>query len=345
MGCCASIEQKEELSPNSLSVTAKDLPCYKLLFLGAGESGKSTLFKRMQLRYGRGYTDEERVNFLPVIYENTISPMKTLIWQAEHLGVEHNCQIRPENAEFASLIQNLPEDDLFLDQQIAEAVSILWEDPAIKNTFDLRSGFQIQDSADYFFENCMSIADEDYIPSETDILRCRDRTTGILHQTFDFDGSLFDVYDVGGQRAERKKWMNCFKNVKAVLFVVALSEYDQVCFEDDLTNRLEESMGVFSNVCNSNWFRSTPVILLLNKKDLFKEKLEKHPLSECFHEFQGGEEYEAACQFIREKFEDLNTTEGKIYPHFVCATSEEEDVISNVFKSVQEIIRMDSLLI
>ena len=40
------------------------------------------------------------------------------------------------------------------------------------------------------------------------------------------------MYDVGGQRNERKKWIHCFENVTAVIFVAALSAYDQVLYED-----------------------------------------------------------------------------------------------------------------
>uniref|UniRef100_A0A6A7G7Q2 Guanine nucleotide-binding protein subunit alpha n=1 Tax=Hirondellea gigas TaxID=1518452 RepID=A0A6A7G7Q2_9CRUS len=346
MGCCASNSGEEEKltssqqSPAVSKAIPKETPVYKLLFLGAGESGKSTFFKRMQIRYGRGYTEAERLNYLPVIYENTIAPMKTLIWQSEQLGSEYDCLLRPENQEFAAFIKDLPEDDVVLDQEIAEAVSILWEDPAIKNTFSLRSGFQVQDSADYFFENCMTTADENYVPSETDILRCRDRTTGILEQNFDVAGNLYQVFDVGGQRAERKKWINCFKNVKAVMFVVALSEYDQVCFEDDVTNRLEEAITVFDNVCNSKWFERTPIILLLNKKDLFRQKIEdkRISLSKTFPEYTDEDgDYEAASAFIKNQFVSRNSTNKKIYPYLVCATGDEDEV-KNVFDSMTEII-------
>jgi hypothetical protein len=41
------------------------------------------------------------------------------------------------------------------------------------------------------------------------------------------------MFDVGGQRSERKKWIHCFENVTAIVFLVALSEYDQMLYEDD----------------------------------------------------------------------------------------------------------------
>lgn len=56
---------------------------------------------------------------------------------------------------------------------------------------------------------------------------------------YEIDGSIFEMYDVGGQRNERKKWIHCFDNVTAVIFVAALSEYDQSLFEDASTNRCD----------------------------------------------------------------------------------------------------------
>lgn len=43
------------------------------------------------------------------------------------------------------------------------------------------------------------------------------------------------IYDVGGQRSERKKWIHCFEEVHAIIFIVAISEFDQVLLEDDTT--------------------------------------------------------------------------------------------------------------
>ncbi|EJW74437.1 hypothetical protein WUBG_14655 [Wuchereria bancrofti] len=43
------------------------------------------------------------------------------------------------------------------------------------------------------------------------------------------------IFDVGGQRSERKKWIHCFEDVNAIIFIAAISQYDQVLFEDETT--------------------------------------------------------------------------------------------------------------
>lgn len=81
------------------------------------------------------------------------------------------------------------------------------------------------------------------------------------------------MYDVGGQRSQRKKWVYCFEDVRAVLFVVALSGYDMTLLEDATVNRLEESLNLFEQIVNNRWFKEASFVLFLNKLDLFREKI------------------------------------------------------------------------
>lgn len=56
------------------------------------------------------------------------------------------------------------------------------------------------------------------------------------------------MFDLGGQRSERKKWIHCFENVTAIIFMVALSEFDQVLIEDEQVVRgfsLKKAQVVF----------------------------------------------------------------------------------------------------
>lgn len=74
--------------------------------------------------------------------------------------------------------------------------------------------------------------DKTYIPTDQDLLRSRLRTTGITETVFDLGQLTYRMFDVGGQRSERKKWIHCFENVNCLLFLVAISGYDQCLVED-----------------------------------------------------------------------------------------------------------------
>jgi hypothetical protein len=117
------------------------------------------------------------------------------------------------------------------------------------------------------------------MPSESDIVLARIRTTGIREERLKIDdqvspfplfspspfplcslsfcfpvlGQIFQFFDVGGQRNERRKWINCFEGVHGVMFVVALSEYDQTLFEENSVNRMVSVLFSPSplSLCNS----------------------------------------------------------------------------------------------
>lgn len=100
---------------------------------------------------------------------------------------------------------------------------------------------------------------------------------------------------------------------------------------------MRESMKLFESICNNQWFKDTSIILFLNKKDLFKEKIRISPLTICFPEYQGSNTYEEASRYIETVFHGLNKSVGKeIYSHFTCATDTEN--IKFVFNSVADTI-------
>ena len=72
-----------------------------------------------------------------------------------------------------------------------------------------------------------------YVPTQQDVLRTRVKTTGIVETNFVYKNLNIKLVDVGGQRSERKKWIHCFEGVTAIIFCVAMSEYDLVLAEDD----------------------------------------------------------------------------------------------------------------
>lgn len=83
-----------------------------------------------------------------------------------------------------------------------------------------------------YFNDVDRLFSKDYLPTDQDILRARRRTTGINETVFETGSRSFRMFDVGGQRSERKKWLHVFDNVNVVMFLVAVSGYDHVLVED-----------------------------------------------------------------------------------------------------------------
>ena len=83
-----------------------------------------------------------------------------------------------------------------------------------------------------YYNNIDRLFASDYMPNDQDVLRSRLRTTGITETLFELGQLNYHMFDVGGQRSERKKWVHCFEGVHCLMFVAALSGYDQCLVED-----------------------------------------------------------------------------------------------------------------
>lgn len=222
----------------------------KLLLLGAGESGKSTIAKQMKIIHRSGFSTEEKNSYKSIIYNNVVHAIRSLINGAAELG------ITIQNREAADRIANGGEEYFSgpLSPELVKDIKTLWTDAGIQEAFARSAEFQLIDSAQYYFDNIDRLAAADYAPNDQDVLRSRAKTTGIIEIEFEVERTHFRMVDVGGQRSERKKWMHCFQDVTAVIFCVALSEYDLKLQEDDKTNRMHESLKLFKEICNSKWF-------------------------------------------------------------------------------------------
>lgn len=64
----------------------------------------------------------------------------------------------------------------------------------------------------------------------------RTKTTGIYETRVKIDDFNMHIFDVGGVRSERKKWIHCFPEVDAIIFVVDLGCYDQALLEEPTQN-------------------------------------------------------------------------------------------------------------
>ncbi|KAJ1937718.1 guanine nucleotide-binding protein subunit alpha, partial [Linderina pennispora] len=142
----------------------------KMLLLGAGESGKSTIIKQMKLIHDGGYSREERESFKEVIFSNAIQSMRVLL---EAMDTLHIPLERAEYQMHSNVIMSMPsqiEADV-LPSDVAEAVRALWTDGGVQACFRRSNEFQLNDSASYYFDSIHRISQPDYLPTDQDVLR------------------------------------------------------------------------------------------------------------------------------------------------------------------------------
>ncbi|XP_013864512.1 guanine nucleotide-binding protein G(i) subunit alpha-2 [Austrofundulus limnaeus] len=349
MGCTVSQEDKAAAERSKMidrklkEDDEKSQREVKLLLLGAGESGKSTIVKQMKIIHEDGYSEDECKQYRAVVYSNTIQSIMAIIKAMSNLKIDYEDSSRADDARQLFSLSATAEEQGNLPEEMSKIIQRLWEDGGVQSCFTRAREYQLNDSASYYLNDLERIAKSDYIPTQQDVLRTRVKTTGIVETHFTFKQLNFKMFDVGGQRSERKKWIHCFETVTAIIFCVAMSAYDLVLAEDEEMNRMHESMKLFDSICNNKWFTETSIILFLNKKDLFEQKIIQSPLTICFPEYTGPNKYDEAAAYIQTKFEDLNKKKEtkEIYTHFTCATDTKN--VQFVFDAVTDVIIKNNL--
>ncbi|XP_053159442.1 guanine nucleotide-binding protein subunit alpha-15 isoform X2 [Hemicordylus capensis] len=234
-----------------------------------------------------------------------------------------------------------------------DMIESLWKDAGIRSCYQRRREYHLLDSAFYFLSNLDRIAAEGYVPSAQDILRARVPTTGINEYCFSVQKVTLRIVDVGGQKSERRKWIHCFENVMALIYLASLSEYDQCLEENNSENRMQESLDLFRTILELPWFWDTSIILFLNKTDILEEKIASSDLATYFPSFPGPrQDAKAAKEFILDMymdvfthvtFMDCHSSMGSLkerprllFPHYTCATDTQN--ICTVFDDIQDAV-------
>ena len=181
---------------------------------------------------------------------------------------------------------------------------------------------------------------QDYTPSQQDILYSRKATRGIHVYDTSINDMSFRFVDVGGQRSQRQKWLQCFDKVTAILFLVSSNEFDQLLWEDNTTNRLLESCNIFDTIINNRSFAENKIsiILFLNKSDLLEEKIKRVNIKDYYPNFQGDpRSLKDVQQFIRRMFEEKQKDKDRaLYTYFTTAVDTRN--IETIFKAVKDML-------
>lgn len=336
---------------------------FKVLLLGAGESGKSAIVKQLEMIHKKKKTSKELKMIALSLHQNVIDCLRAIINASRMF-----CYWQPDEyeSETADLVAQHDESE-FISPALCARILRLFSSEMIEKAWQRRSEFWCLDSLPYCLQNLERFCDTDFLPNDEDIIMARIRTTGIVITDLEHkisgsngnsvgpgaassvsasnmeDGVLdehdeplflrFQVVDVGGQRNERKKWIHCFDDVKCVLFIVNLAGYNQVLFEDNAKNRMIEELELFERITNDPIFSNTPIFLFLNKKDLFETMVSEVDMSRTFADYAGGKNLQSALEFIKGKFLSLAPPKHNI--HILVVTARWRADVKAAFEEVK----------
>jgi guanine nucleotide-binding protein subunit alpha len=321
----------------------------KVLLLGSGDSGKSTILKQMRLIHKVPFSPQEIESYRQLVFNNlTTQGMKYLLDAMEDMDLK----LAEDNLQYLDLIEDASDikDGEPYPISYLEPLQSLWNDPAVQKAWERGNEAALPENMSYFFGSLERLFDPEYVPTEQDVIQCRARTIGITETTFQLRDHEMLMVDVGGQKSERRKWIHCFQDVTSILFLVSLSGYDQCLVEDKDANQMQDAMTIWDSICHSQWFKSTSIILFLNKNDLFERKISTSDIKNFFPDYDGEVgDVKAGREYFKRRFARLSLKAGRakereIYIHITNATDTamlrvvmaavEDSIVSSNIRSV-----------
>ncbi|KAJ6628428.1 heterotrimeric G-protein alpha subunit, GPA2-like protein [Mycena sp. CBHHK59/15] len=274
----------------------------KVLVLGSGDSGKSTIVQRMRILHSAPFSIQEIEYYRRLVFDNLTYGLKYLIDALSNMGLALSEDLETD-VEVLHRAESLHHGEPFPERYF-QLLTRLWEDNVVWYAWGRENEAALPENLHYFFSALPRLFSPAYMPTNEDIVR--------VH--------------VGGQNTERRKWIHCFQDVTNILFVVNLSGYDQCLVEDRDVNQMQDAMTIWDSICQSQWFKQTPIIICLNKYEIFKYKIAMSDVRNFFPDFDGQlGDVIAGQDYFQRQFRRIAQKAGRVehwgfYMHTTTAT-------------------------
>lgn len=328
MGNCSSsgpegdpeeLRKNEELNRKMEEQDEANRKNKRLLFLGTGGSGKSTFMKQIIAAHGEGFSDKEKEWWKGKAISNIVLSAQILCTEALSMEEDPECKVDFESAEDEEqyitdlealnlMANSLSEIGSCFKEEQRQTVERVWKHTLTQMSYANRGDFAFDfGDIEYFFNKLDVLSDPQYVMSHDDITYVRSKTSGVYEQSVVINGFPMTFIDVAGQRSSRKKWIGCFSDVTAVIWISALSNYNEVLPENTSINAMDDALEAFEWAVNHHFLQSSVFVVFLNKIDLLQkmvtENPEKYGLKNFFEHYDGdNDNADQSAEFIKQVF-------------------------------------------
>lgn len=160
----------------------------------------------MKILHLNGFTPEDVEAYRPAVHSNTLMALQAVCKACQTMEIPFDS---PRNGERArALLEVALPLHGSAGFNLREDIDALWKDSGVLAAFKRKSEFQLMDSAHYFLDNVSRTFAEGYVPSDADILRIRQPTTGMWQTDFVMEGTKFQcVFLVSSPPGLSREWL------------------------------------------------------------------------------------------------------------------------------------------
>eukprot|EP01084_Bolivina_argentea_P046819 86233_1 len=344
----------------------------EILLIGCENSGKQTIMKQLKRMFGNGYSQKEKIKFIPLIHSLIIKQMQILLTIKDRKHILSNKVLKAK--KYLDTISDLQ----CLNIQICAVIKYIWSQTVIKQMYkEFKFTKKMDINVGFFWNEIDRICHCDYIPTEYDILRVPYKPKGITEEKYTLRNSSFNVINTGMQKSNWKKWIDCFSQVDIVIFVASLDCYDHELsnYSDAITNyyigqnyfgdyicddiqslilkycielgvgtknAMSEQLLFWEKIINHKSLKDTQIVLSLNKFDLFHTKIMQTPISECpalKYYWKGARDIDASVESIRDKFFDLDNSRQRYIDCWYLTAMDYKSMKRNFDERIHKLLR------